>query len=55
MSSRSQSRRPHEWRPEWRGTKRLDNVLSEVAASAGGFQAADNLSRDELYERGAFR
>ena len=55
MSSRSQSRRPDERLPEWRRAKRLDDVLSEIAASAGGFRTADNLSRDELYERSAFR
>ena len=32
-----------------------DEVLAEIDARGGGLRAADNLSRDELYDRDAFR
>ncbi len=36
--------------------KRLqDEVLAEIEARGGGLRAADNLSRDELYDRDVFR
>ena len=38
-----------------RRSRHLDDVLSVIAASDGGFRTADNLSREELYERSASR
>ena len=36
--------------------KRLqDEVLADIEARGGGLSAADNLSRDELYDRDALR
>ena len=32
-----------------------DEVFAEIKARGGGLRAADNLSRDELYDRDAFR
>jgi len=32
-----------------------DAVFAEIKARDGGLRAADNLSRDELYDRDAFR